>query len=258
MRKLALAALVLATAAVFLAPHATGSPTPPSPPAGTSPTPTTTPPTQPDPVASQAALVSEGDTAPDGTTASGYTPQRCATKNFDVPAGSITYRTVMQICLEARNSDNAYANKTRFTFYQVTATGTTGTSGNVRWDVKWGDGMYRRVRNLSFGGVVSYTSNRPDAIGVHSTVGWSQWGCPPSLDTWYDAYTYRHTVRLANGSLLGPLSLSSGQVNGSPCTRALAGARPFKPTGGGERMLTVAMVGSAVVTVIHLFGWLWG
>lgn len=219
MKKLVLVVLLFLTSAVFIAP-ALGSPTPPSGPAAPPPTPTTTPPTQPDPSpAALTALVSEDDTAPDGTTASGYTAQKCAAKNNDVPTGSITYRTVFQTCLEARNSDNAYANKTRITFYQITATGgQTSTFGNVRWDVKWGDGMYRRVRNLSYGGVVSYTSNRADAINVHSTVGWSLWGCAPSLATNYDANTNRHTVRLANGSLYGPLGLSSGQWNGSPCT----------------------------------------
>jgi hypothetical protein len=78
--------------------------------------------------------------------------------------------------------------------------------------------MYRRVYNESFGGVVAYTSNRPDAIGVHETVGWSGWGCGPSLDTLYRARTANHYVRLSNGSLYGPLTKYSGTLNGSPCT----------------------------------------
>jgi hypothetical protein len=136
------------------------------------------------------------------------------------------YSVVHKSCLEWKDNPNGPGElarvKTRFTFWYNSPTGQSPAYGNVRWDVRWNSDpgpnqtnpLWRRVYVYpgTTGPVYyAFTSSRPDAIGAHTTVGYSQWGCSQQLGSLYNyGHVRNHYVRMPAGQLFGPFTQQTG------------------------------------------------
>jgi hypothetical protein len=171
------------------------------------------------PIPQSGSLETDGEDAVSGTYYSG-----CVERSASISPYSVVHKS----CLEWRDNPNGPGElgrlKTRFTFWYNGPTGPTPAYGNVRWDVKWNSDpgpnqtnpLHRRVYYW-VGARVDYafTSSRPDAIGAHTTVGYSQWGCAQILSQKYHyGIATNHYVRMPAGQLFGPFTQrTNGKVN---------------------------------------------
>lgn len=121
----------------------------------------------------------------------------CANKNIFHPAGA---KIVAGACLESNGSQ--IRGKFRVTCYDNWGNPCTM---NVGWDQS--PPHYRRVINNQGNNTIG-TRQRGAAIGVTTTVAYSNWGCPYPLRTQYQATTRELQIRVF-GQLAGPFGWDS-------------------------------------------------
>jgi hypothetical protein len=127
------------------------------------------------------------------------------------------YTAVFKGCVEQNASlfPGKCRTKWRVTFWLNHPTGGRTTAyGNVRWDLKYNNGHYRRGRwwdGTSYH-VFSYTSARGDAIQAHTTVAYSIPGSVDRVRTYVNGSMNNLYVRMPAGQLWGPWDLNSANV----------------------------------------------
>jgi hypothetical protein len=157
----------------------------------------------------------------EGEEATGYACNGLQQREASIPSSPGVYTVQWRTCIEDLPGADART-KTRATFfYDHPTTGRHVAYGNIRWSTSWSPAPRRRLYRwddvTAQWHILAYTSNRADAIQVHSSVAYSLVGCPLTAN-WMRSVFREHYVRMPNGVLFGPHGFdSSGVWQSSVC-----------------------------------------